>query len=427
MKSISKLMPASTMKLVMSGVGILALVVFSGFILFEATKAEVVIIDNDQEQTIQTHKSTVKEVLDEAGITVGQHDVLSHDLNDPIESNMEINYDTAREVIVTLNGEEDTYYTTADTVEAFFEEQGLSFTEQDAVSHQSTDAIQDGLHIEITEAFEVVINDGGKEKDTLVTGGSVQELLEQEDISFDPDSEDKINFSTNSVLTAGMNIEIVRIDKNREEVTETVGFETEEREDSSLLKGEKKVVSPGEEGKIKKIYEIIFENGEEVDKKLVDEKVVKESQNKVVAIGTKEPEPEPNVVTVSNNNSSSGSNNSSGSSSSSNSGASQSTAASGSSSKEFTMSSTAYTANCGGCSGYTATGINLKANPNKKVVAVDPNVIPLGSRVWVEGYGEAIAGDTGGSIVGNKIDVHVPSQSAASSWGRRTVKVKVLD
>jgi len=64
----------------------------------------------------------------------------------------------------------------------------------------------------------------------------------------------------------------------------------------------------------------------------------------------------------------------------------------------------------------------------QKVIAVDPNVIPLGSRVWVEGYGEAIAADTGGAIKGNIIDVLVASEAyAADNWGRRTVKVKILD
>ncbi len=95
--------------------------------------------------------------------------------------------------------------------------------------------------------------------------------------------------------------------------------------------------------------------------------------------------------------------------------------------KELTMTSTAYTASCAGCSGITATGINLKANPNQKVISVDPNVIPLGSRVWVEGYGEAIAGDTGGSIKGNKIDIFIPSKQAAINWGHKTVKVKILN
>ncbi|PKG21651.1 LysM peptidoglycan-binding and 3D domain-containing protein [Niallia nealsonii] len=97
------------------------------------------------------------------------------------------------------------------------------------------------------------------------------------------------------------------------------------------------------------------------------------------------------------------------------------------STKELTVEATAYTAKCNGCSGITATGINLKDNPNTKVIAVDPSVIPLGSEVYVEGYGRAVAGDTGGAIKGNKIDLHVPTTEQALDWGRQTVKVKILD
>lgn len=98
-----------------------------------------------------------------------------------------------------------------------------------------------------------------------------------------------------------------------------------------------------------------------------------------------------------------------------------------SSGKTMTVTATAYTPYCAGCSGVTATGINVKANPNMKLIAVDPSVIPLGSKVWVEGYGTAIAGDTGGAIKGNKIDLLMPSNGQANSWGVRTVTIKVLD
>ena len=67
------------------------------------------------------------------------------------------------------------------------------------------------------------------------------------------------------------------------------------------------------------------------------------------------------------------------------------------------------------------------ANPNLKVISVDPSIIPLGSKVWVEGYGEAIAADTGGAIKGNKIDVFISNKEAASNWGRRTVTIKILN
>lgn len=95
--------------------------------------------------------------------------------------------------------------------------------------------------------------------------------------------------------------------------------------------------------------------------------------------------------------------------------------------KELTVTATAYTAYCEGCSGTTAYGIDLRANPGRKVIAVDPRIIPLGTKVWVEGYGEAIAGDTGGAIKGHKIDVFIPSHENAIAWGVKTVKLRVLN
>jgi 3D (Asp-Asp-Asp) domain-containing protein len=97
------------------------------------------------------------------------------------------------------------------------------------------------------------------------------------------------------------------------------------------------------------------------------------------------------------------------------------------SSKTITMESTAYTAYCNGCSGVTASGVNLRTNPNARVVAVDPNVIPLGTKVHVEGYGYAVASDTGGAIKGNRIDIFFPSKEQAFSWGRKNIQVKILN
>ncbi|MCU5214303.1 cell wall-binding protein EntC [Bacillus paranthracis] len=104
-----------------------------------------------------------------------------------------------------------------------------------------------------------------------------------------------------------------------------------------------------------------------------------------------------------------------------------------SSSRELRVVATAYTADPlengykAGDQVKSALGHNLTANPNMKLIAVDPSVIPLGSKVWVEGYGVAIAGDTGGAIKGNKIDVLMPDKGTSSNWGRKTVTVKVLN
>ena len=88
----------------------------------------------------------------------------------------------------------------------------------------------------------------------------------------------------------------------------------------------------------------------------------------------------------------------------------------------LTMQATAYT---GGT--LTATGSKPIYNPGGiSTIAVDPNVIPLGSKVYVSGYGTAIAADTGGAIKGNIIDVYFNSEADCIAWGRRTVTVEIL-
>jgi 3D (Asp-Asp-Asp) domain-containing protein len=96
--------------------------------------------------------------------------------------------------------------------------------------------------------------------------------------------------------------------------------------------------------------------------------------------------------------------------------------------RTLTMESTAYSSDPADTLGggtVTATGQNLLSNP--MAVAVDPNVIPLGTRLYVEGYGEAIASDTGGAIQGNIVDVHFSTYAECIAWGRRTVQVTILD
>ena len=88
----------------------------------------------------------------------------------------------------------------------------------------------------------------------------------------------------------------------------------------------------------------------------------------------------------------------------------------------LTMQSTAYT---GGT--LTATGSKPVYNPGGiSTIAVDPSVIPLGSKVYVSGYGIAIAADTGGAINGNIIDLYFNSEADCIAWGRRNVTVEIL-
>ncbi|MFC0360863.1 3D domain-containing protein [Enterococcus canintestini] len=87
------------------------------------------------------------------------------------------------------------------------------------------------------------------------------------------------------------------------------------------------------------------------------------------------------------------------------------------------MESTAYSYAEAGASYLTASGTDLRENP--QAVAVDPSVIPLGTVVEVQGYGVALALDTGGAIKGNIIDVHFPTVAQCTKWGRRQVQVTI--
>lgn len=195
-------------------------------------------------------------------------------------------------------------------------------------------------------------------------------------------------------------VNVIRIEKVTDVVEEPVDFAVITKKDDSLSKGKEKIVKEGKDGLISKKFEVIKENGKEVKRELLSEKVVNKKQDKVVTVGTKTTVAQASrgVTNVSSPNG-----------------------------KEIYVSSTAYTASCKGCSGVTSTGVNLKSNPGAKIIAVDPSVIPLGSKVYVEGYGYAVAADKGGAIKGNKIDVFFSSKNDAYRWGVKQVKIRVLD
>lgn len=88
----------------------------------------------------------------------------------------------------------------------------------------------------------------------------------------------------------------------------------------------------------------------------------------------------------------------------------------------YTMEATAYAGDT-----ITATGATPVRNPNGlSTIAVDPSIIPLGSKVYIPGYGEAIAEDTGGAIKGHRIDLFLNSENECINWGRRNVTLHVL-
>ncbi|MFG6150783.1 ubiquitin-like domain-containing protein [Halobacillus sp. B23F22_1] len=403
-------------------------ITFLGFVTYEATKASVKVTQNGETQVIRTHAHTFKDLLQELDVNPKAHDRLSHELSEPIEYGMDVEYIASKSINVAINNDTKQFHTTASTVGEFFDEQGFEWKAHDEISHASNAPIEDDMGISINKAMQVTVNDGGDEEKVWTTASTVAELLEEEGIQLS--KLDELNKNEQDSLKQDSHLTITRIERKTETIEEDVEYKVVKEKDDSLLSGEEKVVTSGKDGKVTKEYEITFKNGEESERKLVNEEVEKESIDEVVALGTKkeqsESEPEQPVADKPDESDSS---KPTLVSTSSNSKSSNDTVSRGEEKKSETlhMKATAYTADCTGCSGKTATGVDLNANPDKKVVAVDPSVIPLGSKVWVEGYGTAVAADTGGAIKGNKIDVHVPSTAEAQSFGSKTVEVKVLD
>ncbi len=318
----------------------------------------------------------------------------------------------------TLKGKKQSVWTTADTVQDFFNTHHIAIKAHDQMSPAPTKAITSGMSVVYNPSFQINVHVGKKNRMVWTHKMTVGEFLKQNDISLTKD--DQISPAQKETITPQTNVTVIRVKKVSDVKKVPLKVKTVTRKSDQLAKGKKKVLSDGKQGVAEKHYKVTYKNGKEVSRHYVGQTVLKKSTSRIVALGTKEPKTEPvsQIQTAEPKSTASHIEPMS---------APAPSAAHHDQAKTFYVNSTAYTANCSGCSGHTTTGINLKAHPNAKVIAVDPSVIPLGSKVYVEGYGYAVAGDTGGAIGGHKIDVFFSSKSAAYSWGSRRVKVKVIN
>lgn len=374
---------------------IVFLVVF-GTMLYHGTKKTVALTLDGEEQVITTHASTIEELLKELEVTISEKDYLHPHSDAKVEDQLEVTWKPAKEVTFLDGDNETKVYTTVDTIAEFLEEQNIQLNTQDIVTPSVDTIIDDHMDIAINRAFKLSVVDGGVTKQVWSTSTTVADFLNKQGITLQ--KLDRVEPSLYDTIEPNGVVNVVRVEKVTDVVEEPVNFAVISQKDSTLLEGKEKVVTEGKNGLVSKEYEVIKENGKEVKRTLVSENVISEKQDKVVAVGTKAVT---ETVSRGTNSSENG--------------------------RELYVTATAYTAGCSGCSGITATGLDLRSNPNAKIIAVDPSVIPLGTKVFVEGYGYAVAADTGGAIKGNKIDVFIANKSQAYKWGRKKVKIRILD
>ncbi|USK70356.1 G5 and 3D domain-containing protein [Peribacillus asahii] len=374
------------------------LTIVVGILFYQGTKQTITVIIDGQEQVVRTHAATVDEILKELEIQVKAEDYILPSKNSQLKEDVQVVWKPAQQVALLQDGKETKVWTTTDTVGELLKEQDIEVTQHDKLSPAKKTPIKEKMEISVEKAFPLTLVVGGKKKQVWSTSTTVVDFLTQQGVKLN--ELDRVEPKLSEKVQAKNTINVTRVEKVTDVVESPIEYDIVKKEDDSLSEGKEKILTEGKKGQISTQYEVIKENGKEVKRKVIAEKVIKEKQDQVVAVGTKAPTP--TATYASNVSSSSGG-------------------------KEIYVSSTAYTASCNGCSGVTATGMNLKSNPHAKVIAVDPNVIPLGSKVHVEGYGYAVAADKGGAIKGNKIDVFIPSKSEAYRWGVKRVKVRIID
>lgn len=238
---------------------------------------------------------------------------------------------------------------------------------------------------------EVVLVVDGQEIEVNSFQPNVQGVLEENKIDYD--SNDIISEDLDASLKNGMKIEVQQVEKKTITEMEDIPYDTIVKKDSTLLKGKTDISQKGKKGTKELIYEAIYQDGKLVSKTLVEENTIKKAKDKIIKKGTKEKK---KVKTASKNTSSAKSN----------------------LGKKMIVSATAYSGDS-----ITATG----TVPKWGTIAVDPNVIPYGTKVYIPQFGKYfIAEDCGGGIKGNKIDIFMNSESQCNSWGKRTIDIYIV-
>jgi len=308
-----------------------------------------------------------------------------------------------KNVDIVADGRKISINTSKKTVAEILKELDISLGKSDEINIPLESPLEDDMIIQIKRAVPVTISYGGNVLDVVTTKDTVKELLDSLKLDY---NEDKISLSLDDKVISGMEIDIVRLDEKIETIVEKIPYKTITKNNIKLDKGKLITIQDGKEGtkeiKVKKVYE----NGKLLATEIVEEKVVKEPVDKIVEKGTKEAD-----YTIASRGSFAGH-------------------------KEMIMVATAYdlsyesTGKRPGDKWYGITASGTKVRPG--VVAVDPNVIPLGTRLYIESldgtpdYGYAIAEDTGGAIKGKRIDLFMEDSKKVKAFGRRKVKVYIL-
>ncbi|MDR7520268.1 MAG: 3D domain-containing protein [Armatimonadota bacterium] len=274
------------------------------------------------------------------------------------------------------------------TVAEALHEGRIALPPHDRVWPEQGTPLTPGMTITVRRAFPVTLVADGRQQRFLTSARTVEEFLDEAGARLRP--RDKVYPSMEASLWPGATVRIVRIETRIITAQVAVPYGRITRPDPDLPRGLTRVVQPGRPGAQIRRIAVTTADGLVVDRQVVEDVLVRRPQDRITQVGTRR-------IFASRG--------------------------------EFAgreilhMEATAYAPWHGrGVDDITATGLRAGFG----VVAVDPQIIPLGSLLYIEGYGRAIAGDTGGAIKGHRIDLGFNTAREAYRFGRRLVRVYLL-
>lgn len=274
-------------------------------------------------------------------------------------------------------------------------EAGVRLSDADVVTPPRDSRVQAGMTILVRHAVPVKLDLGGEIVGIAVVGESVADALVA--VGIDPAANPAVVPTLETPLQRGMNIRVPDVFVRVVQEESTVPQRVQREPDPSLAKGTTRVVTAGAPGRVLRVYRVIVSGGVESTRVLTAERLVAKPVTRIVAVGTAAA-----AATVP--------------------AASRRVPPAPRTGRRMLVVATGYSAAQPDLDDTTATGARARYG----VIAVDPRVIPLGTRVYVPGYGFAVAADTGGAIRGNRIDLCFDSVADAMTWGRRSVMIVIL-
>jgi 3D (Asp-Asp-Asp) domain-containing protein len=301
-------------------------------------------------------------------------------------------------ITLVRNGQAEPVRTRAVTVNQLLVEQNIERTPEDALDVDPSSALADGETIAYRAAVPVTVVIDGVSHTLRTSADTVGEVLGAERVAFD--SHDRLTPAAPVSVSVDDTIRLVHVSSWVERVRKAVPAPTEHLISPYLAVGRVKIVQQGAPGEREISYLVTRQakRSQAPRRAILAARVVRQPQVRKIATGIGDYSAIAAFAERGFN------------------GTVRLARAA------MSMVATAYTASCYGCSGTTATG----QHAGHGIVAVDPQVIPLGSQLYIPGYGHAIAGDTGGAIRGNRVDLGFNSNADAMQFGRRSIIVYVL-